>query len=136
MTSLAVSRRRAALAGTCLAFLALAACSDSGADFDVTTQIGPNPVLPEPGSSLLPALKVAEAVGWSGGQTPKVPDGLKVTAYATDLANPRTVHTLPNGDVLVVQSKDPGLEPTSRPKDFIRGLIMKIAHGDTGGPKK
>ena len=77
----------------------LAGCSDSGEDFDVSSQIGPDPVLPEPSPGLLPDLKVAEVVGWKDGQTPTVPEGLTVTAYATDLANPRTVHTLPNGDV-------------------------------------
>src|SRR5690606_41537235 len=59
------------------------------------------------------------------------------TAYATDLANPRTVHTLPNGDVLVVQSKAPADgRPLERPKDFIRGWIMSIAHGSGGGTPK
>lgn len=106
------------------------------ADFDISQQIGPDPVLPEPTQELLPDLKVAEVIGWKDGETPKVPDGLKVTAYAADLANPRTVHTLPNGDVLVVQSQAPEGKPLSRPKDFIRGWIMAFAHGSGGGEKK
>lgn len=106
------------------------------AKFDLSQQIGPEPVLPEPSPSLLPDLKVAEVVGWKDGQAPVVPDGLKVTPYAKDLANPRTVHTLPNGDVLVIQSRGPEGEPTSRPKDFIRGWIMAIAHGGGGGEQK
>lgn len=101
----------------------LAAYAQSG-DFDISQQIGPNPVLPEPTASLLPDLKVAEVVGWKDGETPAVPNGLTVTAYAKDLANPRTVHTLPNGDVLVIQSRGPSGKPTSRPKDLIRGWIM------------
>ncbi len=106
------------------------------ADFDISQQIGPDPVLPEPTQELLPDLKVAEVIGWKDGETPKVPDGLKVTAYAADLANPRTVHTLPNGDILVVQSQAPEGKPLSRPKDFIRGWIMAFAHGSGGGEKK
>lgn len=102
-------------------------------DFDISQQIGPDPVLPEPQQELLPDLKVAKVIGWKDGETPSVPDGLKITAYATDLANPRTVHTLPNGDVLVVQSKAPAGKPQSRPKDFIRGWIMSMASGDAGG---
>ena len=62
-------------------------------------------------------------------------DGLTVEAYATDLANPRTVHTLPNGDVLVVQSKAPLGKPLNRPKDIIRGFIMSMAAGDSEGQK-
>ena len=112
-----------------------AGCSEDD-DFDVSQQIGPEPVLPAPSSSLLPDLKVAEVVGWSEGQAPTVPDGLTVSAYATDLANPRTVHTLPNGDVLVVQSKAPPGKPLNRPKDIIRGFIMSMAAGDGGGGKE
>lgn len=111
----------------------IAGCTDD--DFDVARQYGPDPVLPEPSLSLLPDLKVAEVVGWQDGQTPTVPDGLMVTSYATDLANPRTVHTLPNGDVLVVQSKAPPGKPLNRPKDIIRGWIMSMASGG-GGDKE
>ncbi|NEJ73035.1 sorbosone dehydrogenase family protein [Rhizobium phaseoli] len=113
----------------------LAAYAQSG-NFDMSQQIGPNPVLPDPAFSLLPDLKVAEVVGWKDGEAPAAPDGLKITAYVKDLANPRTIHTLPNGDVLVIQSRGPSVEPTSRPKDFIRGWIMSIAHGSGGGEKR
>jgi glucose/arabinose dehydrogenase len=108
----------------------LVACSDS--NFDTTTQIGPDPALPAPSQPLLPDLKVAEVVGWQDGETPTVPEGLVITAYAQDLANPRTVHTLPNGDVLVVQSKAPEGKPLNRPKDIIRGWIMGLASGGGG----
>ncbi|WP_085033530.1 PQQ-dependent sugar dehydrogenase [Ensifer aridi] len=128
--------RAAALAGSCLLLLALAACSDDGTDFDISQQIGPDPVLPEPISELLPDMKIAEVVGWRDGETPTVPEHLTVTAYATDLANPRTVHTLPNGDVLVVQSREPPGKPISRPKDLIRGWIMSMARSGGDEPEK
>ncbi len=114
----------------------VASASAQNADFDISQQIGPDPVLPEPVQELLPDLKVAEVVGWKDGEMPSVPEGLKVSAYASDLANPRTVHTLPNGDVLVVQSQAPEGKPLSRPKDFIRGWIMAFAHGSGSGEKK
>lgn len=116
-----------AFTGGCLL---LAGCGDD--NFDVSRQVGPDPVLPTPSQSLLPDLKVAEVVGWQDGETPMVPEGLVITAYARDLANPRTVHTLPNGDVLVVQSKAPPGKPLDRPKDFIRGWIMDLAAGGGG----
>ncbi|MCO6187830.1 sorbosone dehydrogenase family protein [Rhizobium sp. L1K21] len=119
-----------------VATLALSGCGDDPSGFDVSKQIGTDPVLPEADPSLLPSMKIAEVIGWSGEQKPTVPDGLTVTAYATDLANPRTVHTLPNGDVLVVQSKGPGLEAVSRPKDLVRGWLMSMAHGGGGKQKK
>ncbi|KAA3514372.1 PQQ-dependent sugar dehydrogenase [Agrobacterium rosae] len=113
----------------------LPACSDQNGNFDLSQQIGADPVLPDPSPSLIPDLKVAEVIGWKDGETPTVPQGLKITAYQKDLVNPRTVHTLPNGDVLVVQSRGPKGEPPSRPKDIIRGWIMAIAHGETGPQK-
>lgn len=127
--------RAAALASSALLAIALAGCSDSEDNFDISSQIGPDPVLPEPSQSLLPDLKVAPVVGWGEDETPTVAEGFTVTAYARDLSNPRTVHTLPNGDVLVVQSKAPPGKPVERPKDVIRGFIMSIASGGGGEAK-
>lgn len=124
-----------AFAASGLLLLGLAGCDD-GSDFDISQQIGPDPVLPEPSPGLLPDLKVAEVVGWQDGETPTVPEGLAITAYASDLAHPRTVHTLPNGDVLVVQSQGPKGKPIVRPKDVIRGWIMSIAQGGGGSQKE
>ncbi|TPE51646.1 PQQ-dependent sugar dehydrogenase [Amaricoccus solimangrovi] len=123
-----------------LASAALLVCAASPAlaqeDFDITSQIGPDPVLPDPDPGLIAGMKVAEVVGWAEGETPEVAEGLTVSVYAKDLVNPRTVYTLPNGDVLVVQSRGP-TEPVSRPKDVIRGAIMSYAHGQgAGGSEK
>jgi glucose/arabinose dehydrogenase len=128
-------RRVGFLAGASLLALSLAACSDDG-DFDVSQQIGPDPVLPEPNQPLIADTKLAEVVGWQEGETPTVPDGMTVTAYAKDLVNPRTVHTLPNGDVLVIQSRGPSGGVVDRPKDIIRGWIMSLAKGGGGGEPK
>nr|CAD6615151.1 sorbosone dehydrogenase [arsenite-oxidising bacterium NT-25] len=128
--------RTSTLATVSLLALSLVGCSEENGNFDVSQQIGPDPVLPEPSTELLPDLKVAEVVGWQDGETPTVPEGLTISAYATDLANPRTVHTLPNGDVLVVQGKAPEGKPTERPKDYVRGFIMSMARGGGGGAQK
>ena len=136
MSNRPIRRRAPFIAGSALVLLAVAGCSDDSSDFDISRQIGPDPFLPEQSSAILPDMKVAEVVGWKDGETPKVADGLTVTPYATDLANPRRVYTLPNGDVLVVQSRGPSGEPQSRPKDIIRGFIMAIAHGSGDGPPK
>ena len=126
--------RNTHLSTLAFASLLLAGCSDD--EFDVSQQYGPDPVLPAPEISLVPDLKIAEVVGWQDGETPSVPDGLVATVYANDLANPRTVHTLPNGDVLVVQSKAPPGKPLNRPKDIIRGFIMSMAAGGGTPPGK
>ena len=48
MNSRPFSSPSAALAAGCLVFLALAGCDDGGEDFDISQQIGPDPVLPDP----------------------------------------------------------------------------------------
>ena len=55
-----------------------------------------------------------------------MPDGLKVTAMATGLDHPRSVYTLPNGDVLVVESRSPGLDPVSRPKNIVMRWVESL----------
>ena len=100
-----------------VAVLALAAAGPD--DFDVRTQIGPNPVLPEPQQYLMPPMHLAPVVGWKAGETPSVTAGLRIQALATGLEHPRSVFTLPNGDVLVVESIGPGIEPTTRPKSIV-----------------
>lgn len=99
---------------------AILALMGAGADdFDVKTQIGPNPVLPDQQQYLLTPMYLASVVGWKAGETPQVPDGLQVQALATELDHPRSVYTLPNGDVLVVESRGPDLDPVTRPKTII-----------------
>ncbi|MDB5418949.1 MAG: L-sorbosone dehydrogenase [Phenylobacterium sp.] len=99
---------------------ALAACDQPGGD--PMRQYGPQPYLPEPHQFLLPPMSVPKAVGWKPGETPTVAAGLKVQALATGLMHPRIVYTLPNGDILVVESNGPGSVPF-RPKDFIQGKV-------------
>jgi glucose/arabinose dehydrogenase len=113
--------------------LALAACSDGSNSFDVNSQIGPNPNLPEPQQYLFPPMRVGSVVGWKEGEKPAVAKGLKIEALATGLEHPRSVYVLPNGDVLVVESKAPGTEPVSRPKSMVMHWIesMATSGGDT-----
>ena len=110
--------RRLAFAGAALVLAA------AGAEpFDVHTQIGPNPVLPEPQRYLFPPMHLARTIGWRSGQAPHVPAGLHVEALATGLEHPRSVYTLPNGDVLAIESRSPDLDPASRPKTIIMKFI-------------
>ncbi len=126
--------RRASLLFVCAAALALAGCDDE--PFDTASQVGPNPVLPEPKQYLFPPMHLANVVGWKPGETPSVPAGMKIEALATGLQHPRSLYVLPNGDVLVVESKSPGIDPITRPKDIVMGWIelMVTSGGGGGGP--
>jgi glucose/arabinose dehydrogenase len=104
-------------------------------DFDVMSQVGPNPVLPAPQQYLFPPMHLAKVVGWKQGETPTVAPGLKIEALAQNLQHPRSVYVLPNGDVLVVESKSPDVQPIDRPKDIAMGLIESwVTSGGNPGP--
>jgi glucose/arabinose dehydrogenase len=110
---------------------ALAACGSQGGD--PARQYGADPYLPEPQEYLLPPMSVPKAIGWKTGEAPTVAAGLEVEALATGLEHPRTLYTLPNGDILVVETNSPGTL-AFRPKDFIAGKVKaRAGAGDKGG---
>lgn len=103
-----------------LSGLLLAACGGSDSSLRET---GANPDLPNIRETLVPPMKIAKPVGW-GEATPVAPVGFVVSALATDLAIPRQILVLPNGDVLVAEGRG-GKAPPLRPKDVIAGFIKK-----------
>jgi glucose/arabinose dehydrogenase len=62
------------------------------------------PVLPEP-LATPSAVKIAHIVGWADRDAPQAPEGFKVQAYARGLDHPRNLLVLPNGDVIVAESR-------------------------------
>jgi glucose/arabinose dehydrogenase len=72
-------------------------------------------------------MHLARIVGWKDGEMPTVPQGLKIQALAKGLQHPRSPYVLPNGDILVVESKSPGVQPISRPKDIVMGWVEALA---------
>ena len=121
---------RVALAFSVL--LCLAGCSDGSGD--PRAQLGSNPVLPPIKQFLLPPMHVARVVGWNGQETPTAAQGLKVAVFAKELQHPRSLYTLPNGDVLVVESKAPPAPTIKRPKEVVMNWVEKWAtSGGTTG---
>jgi glucose/arabinose dehydrogenase len=116
----------------CGSLLCLAGCNDGSGD--PKAQIGANPRLPELQQYLLPPMHIAKVVGWKKGETPDVTQGLKIEPLATGLQHPRSLYTLPNGDVLVVESKAPKAAAIKRPKEIVMGFIESWATsgGNTG----
>jgi glucose/arabinose dehydrogenase len=114
----------------CYFAIVLSACNDdTSASSDV---VGPNPKLPAQTQYLIPQMRIAPVVGWKDGETPDVADGLQIKALATGLKHPRSLYTLPNGDVLVVESVAPPEASVTRPKDLIMGLVQSFATGGGG----
>ena len=88
------------------AALLLAACGES-AKLPLSAGIGPSPQLPAPNKTLLPTIHIAPAAGWPPDGEPRTAPGTEVAAFARDLAHPRWLYVLPNGDVLVAETNAP-----------------------------
>lgn len=111
-----------------LSLLGLAACGDV-AKLPERASMGPQPELPAPQMTLIPTVHIAPAAGWPQGAAPTPADGFAVKAFATQLAHPRWLYVLPNGDVLVAETNAP-----PRPEDGkgIKGAIYKKVLGRAG----
>ena len=106
----------------------VAACGGS-ARLPETAGMGTRPTLPEPEKSLIPIVKVADAVGWPAGAGPAAAPGTTVTRYAEGLDHPRWLHVLPNGDVLVAETNAP---PRPDQGKGIKGMVMKLMMSKAG----
>jgi glucose/arabinose dehydrogenase len=116
------------LLAICIMGLLLASCNEQETG-TVGQTFGPKPVLVEPEKSLTPTVNVAKAIGWPAGGKPIAADGMVVNAFATGLVHPRTLHVLPNGDVLVAETDAPDRPAENR---GIKGWITKIVMGRAG----
>lgn len=115
----------------CLLLLALSAvlsaCADRAA-MPIEAGMGAYPQIPEARQGLLPTVNVAPARGWPAGAKPEAAAGLQVQAFATGLEHPRTVLSLPNGDVLVTETDAPPRPDDSKGiKGWFSKKIMKKA---------
>jgi glucose/arabinose dehydrogenase len=121
MKTTSITRGAALVAVALAAGFALSGCDKGNATVQAA-QHGSNPDLPALKNYLMPPMKVSPAGSWKQGEAPVVPATLKISALATDLVHPRFVYTLPNGDILIVESNGPKSEKF-RPKDYIMGPI-------------
>ena len=90
---------------------------------------GAKPVLKEdPDAEMIPTVGVAKPIGWGEGEAPKPAEGLRVARFAEGLDHPRTMLTLPNGDVLVAETAAP---PSASQGGFV-GWVAGILMGHAG----
>lgn len=91
---------------------------------------GTDPVLDEPDAETFPTVGIAEPVGWAQGAAPTAAAGLAVTRFAEGLNHPRTMLTLPNGDVLVSLTGAPRVAPPGKKswvEEKVAGVLFKRA---------
>ena len=89
---------------------------------------GTHPLIVDPEPETVPSVSLAKTVGWPAGQAPQAAAGLTVSRFAEGLTHPRTILTLPNGDVLVAQTESPpGNDPGG-----VTGFFQRIMMGLVG----
>jgi glucose/arabinose dehydrogenase len=63
-----------------------------------------------PETETIPTIGIAKPIRWAANEAPTPAHGLAVNRFAAGLNHPRTLLTLPNGDVLVAESDHPRVE--------------------------
>lgn len=91
---------------------------------------GTRPTIGAPRSEAIPTVAIAKPVGWPQGATPTAAAGLGVQRFAEGLDHPRAMLVLPNGDVLVAETRGPKSEGSGL-KAWIAEKLMSRA-GSTG----
>ena len=76
-------------------------------DRPISATEGSDVTLVDPSQEKIPTINILKPLGWPAGQGPKAAAGLTVTRFAEGLSHPRTMLTLPNGDVLVAETDHP-----------------------------
>lgn len=84
----------------------------------------PVPVLPPPGPTVF---RMPRLVAWPDGEAPRAPAGFRVERVADGLDNPRGLHVLPNGDVLVAQARTGSM--SGMPPDVVALLTKQGVFG-------
>ncbi|MCJ2182194.1 sorbosone dehydrogenase family protein [Novosphingobium sp. 1949] len=97
-------------------------------DLPIEATEGKDPQLVKPDPQTIPSVSLARTEGWGEGEAPKAAKGLTVTRFAQGLDHPRTMLTLPNGDVLVAET---GAPAASKPHG-LTGAITRWAMNRVG----
>jgi glucose/arabinose dehydrogenase len=87
---------------------------------------GRTPKIGEPKPETIPSVSLAKTIGWGAGEGPVAAKGLVVTRFAQGLKHPRTMLTLPNGDVLVAETGAPKSEGGGGITGFVMGVFMRF----------
>jgi glucose/arabinose dehydrogenase len=114
--------------------LLLAACGR--ASLPVSAGIGTDPTLVPPRKEFIPTVHIAPAKGWQPGESPTPAAGLKVTLFAEGLVHPRSLHVLPNGDVLVAETNAPPQPGKKGVRNAAMKFFMKQAGAGVPSPNR
>lgn len=74
----------------------------------------------------------SKVIGWPAGKMPVAPQGFKVSKFADNLQSPRWFYALPNGDVLVAESKTEEKNPIKKVGALVTGAAKSANKGEAG----
>lgn len=74
----------------------------------------------------------SKVIGWPAGKMPVAPQGFKVSKFSDNLQSPRWIYTLPNGDVLVAESKTEEKNPIKKVGAMVSGAAKSGNRGKAG----
>lgn len=92
---------------------------------------GTDPELGPPQGESFPTVAIAEPIGWAADAAPRPAQGLTVGRFAEGLDHPRTLLTLPNGDVLVALTRAPKVAPPGE-KNWIEEKVADFLFRKAG----
>ena len=95
---------------------------------------GARPKLVDPAPEKLPSVSLLKSIGWAAGEAPVPAAGLSVSRFAEGLHHPRTMLTLPNGDVLVTETNGPAEAGMGGVTGFVAGLLMRYVGAGVASP--
>lgn len=84
----------------------------------------------------IPSVDLVRTVGWGPTEAPAPAAGLAVNRWAEGLDHPRTLLTLPNGDVLVAETSAPAGNRSGGFQGWIEGLFMKRVGAAVASPDR
>jgi glucose/arabinose dehydrogenase len=96
---------------------------------DLAALQGQAPTLKTMRSENFPTIAIPDVTGWAKGTMPVAAVGLDVKPFAGELAHPRNLYVLPNGDVLVAESNAPERATKGATDWLTRKLILKSNAG-------
>lgn len=126
---------RKALIALALVFVVLAGVGawlwqGNPTDRTLAASTGRDPQLVDPEPERFPTIGIARPVGWQAGEAPQAAAGLQVGRFAEGLDHPRTMLTLPNGDVLVAETNRPPAKADGLVGVVMGQLFKKAGAGD------
>ena len=109
--------------------------STATTDVPIARTEGTDVTLVEAKPQSIPRVNISSNVGWAADTAPKVAAGLAINRFATGLAHPRTMLTLPNGDVIVAETDGPASQGGGIYR-WIEQMMMRRMGAGTPSPNR